>query len=142
MLALHCGVYTSPRAYTGHPAATANTTHPLPLLLCMHPSTLQPLPYPLIKHLDEYFLLFFFFSNSSLKLGQDIGGHNTATIPLHTHRPPHCNHQLNTPHPLPLPLCMHPSSSPLPPYTKYLDKYFYFLFFSISSQTRAGYWQP
>src|SRR6266702_2146930 len=44
------------------PAATANTPHPLPLLLCMHPSSSLPLPpYPLTKHLDEYFLLLLFF---------------------------------------------------------------------------------
>ncbi len=54
-----CGVYTSPRAYTGHLAETANTTHPLPLPLCMHPSSLPPPPYT--KHLDEYFCFPFFF---------------------------------------------------------------------------------
>ena len=128
-----CGVYTSPRAYTGHLAATANTTHPLPLPLYMHPSTSPPLPYPLTKHLDEYFLLFFSFSNSSLEPGQEIGGHNTAVVPSCAHRPPHCNRQLNTLHPLSLPLCMHPSSSPPLPYTKHLDEYFCFPFFPISS---------
>jgi len=44
------------------PAATTNTPHPLPLPLCMHPSSSPPLPpYPLTKHLDEYFLLLLFF---------------------------------------------------------------------------------
>src|SRR6266702_5396438 len=63
-----------------------NTSPPLPLPPCMHPSSLLLLPYPFSNHLVEYFLLFFFFL-THLELGQDIGSHNTATIPSHVHRP-------------------------------------------------------
>ncbi len=65
------------------PAATANTPHPLPLLLCMHPSSSLPLPpYPLTKHLDEYFFLFLFFHLISNEAGH--------WWPQHCCRPPAC----------------------------------------------------
>jgi hypothetical protein len=86
---------STPPLRLAHTQATANTPHPLPVPLCMHPSS-SPLPYLLLKHLDKCFFFSFFI-------------HLISNRPVRNWWPQHCH--------CPLPSRARPPAAALPSQT-------------------------